>query len=176
MCNYVYGGVEQFTFDNINAGMLVLKPNLDIHAKIVRAARSREGYELRDMEQGILKSLNAFSSAGPFPVFKVPPVWNALPEYYLEYREKNLGPKAGPIRLLHAKMWNRAWGQWTNLTELNDMWDLDWMRMCRFYDEPTSGFTEARETGVYKTPWELYMARLAASSTALAPPAATPAA
>jgi hypothetical protein len=37
------------------------------------------------------------------------------------------------------------------------MWDLDWMRMCRFFDSD-DGFIEARKTGVYRTPWERYQA------------------
>jgi hypothetical protein len=157
MCNYVYGGVQQFTADNINAGMLVIKPNLDLHAKILRAARSRQGYELQDMEQGILKSMNAFSFEGPFPVFRMKQIWNALPEYYLEYRDKGLEKEHGKIRVLHSKLWNRAWGGYINATELNDRWDVDWMTMCRFFDDVGSGFEEARKTGILKTPWDRYL-------------------
>jgi hypothetical protein len=54
-------------------------------------------------------------------------------------------------------MWNRLWGEWNNLTALNDMWELDWMKMCKFYDDPVNGFVEARETGIYKTPWDRYL-------------------
>ncbi|KAH0592262.1 hypothetical protein MHUMG1_10008 [Metarhizium humberi] len=152
MCNYVYAGVAQFQLDNINAGMLVLKPNLDMHAKLIRAARSTADYDVRDMEQGVLKSKNAFAADGPFPVQRLPPIWNALPEYYTKYLGDEAKWTEGPIRVLHVKMWNRLWGSWNNLTHLNDMWDLDWMKMCRFFD--SDDFVKARTSGVYETPWE----------------------
>ncbi|KAG5972066.1 hypothetical protein E4U55_000943 [Claviceps digitariae] len=155
MCEYVYAGVAQFSIDNINAGMLVLKPNLDMHAKLLRAARKTEDYDMADMEQGVLKSKNAFAADGPFPVHRLPPIWNALPEYYVKYRADKAEAVEGPIRVLHVKMWNRLWGSWNNLTHLNDMWDLDWMKMCRFYD--SDDFVRARVTGVYETPLERYL-------------------
>ncbi|KAG5916821.1 hypothetical protein E4U42_007506 [Claviceps africana] len=155
MCSYVYAGVAQFSVDNINAGMLVLKPNLDMHAKLLRAARKTEDYDVTDMEQGVLKSRNAFAADGPFPVHRLPPVWNALPEYYIRYMADRAETTEGPIRVLHAKMWNRLWGSWNNLTHLNDMWDLDWMKMCRFFD--SDDFVRARVTGVYETPLERYL-------------------
>jgi inositol 3-alpha-galactosyltransferase len=155
MCNYVYAGVQQYSY--INAGMLVLKPNLDMHKKLIKAARSTQDYDVQDLEQGVLKSKNAFADGGPFPVSRLPPVWNAVPEYYIKYRKEGLEATDGRIRILHAKMWNRLWGEWNNLTVLNDMWELDWMKMCKFYDDPVNGFVEARETGIYKTPWERYL-------------------
>ncbi|KAG5930952.1 hypothetical protein E4U53_002037 [Claviceps sorghi] len=155
MCNYVYAGVAQFSIDNINAGMLVLRPNLDMHAKLLRAARKTADYDVADMEQGVLKSKNAFAADGPFPVHRLPSVWNALPEYYIEYMANKAEATEGPIRVLHVKMWNRLWGSWNNLTHLNDMWDLDWMKMCRFFD--SDDFVRARVTGVYETPLERYL-------------------
>jgi inositol 3-alpha-galactosyltransferase len=155
MCNYVYAGVQQYAY--INAGMLVLKPNLDMHAKLINAARSTQDYDVRDLEQGVLKSENAFADSGPFPVSRLPPVWNAVPEYYIKHRDEGLEATDGRIRIVHAKMWNRLWGEWNNLTALNDMWELDWMKMCKFYDDPVNGFVEARETGIYKTPWDRYL-------------------
>jgi inositol 3-alpha-galactosyltransferase len=157
MCNYIYAGVSHFNEDNVNAGMLVLKPNLDMHRKLIKAARRTDDYDIKEMEQGILRSKNAFDFDGPFPVNRLPKVWNGLPEYYMQYRDKGLESVDGPVRILHAKWWNRLWGQWNNLTELNDQWDLDWMKMCRFYDEEGTGFVEARKTGVYKTPMERYL-------------------
>lgn len=156
MCDYVYAGVSQFNVDNINAGMLVLKPNLDMHAKLIRAAKSTGDYDPKDMEQGVLRSKNAFAADGPFPVNTLPNIWNAVPEYYIRYHADKLEATDGPLRILHVKMWNRFWGAWTKLTQLNDMWDLDWMTMCRFYDSD-AGYVVARKTGVYKTPWEVYI-------------------
>ncbi|KAH8601342.1 nucleotide-diphospho-sugar transferase [Bisporella sp. PMI_857] len=156
MCNYVYAGVSQFLEDNINAGMLVLTPNLDMHAKLIRAAKSTRDYDVKDMEQGVLKSKNAFAADGPFPVNRLPPIWNAVPEYYIKYLAEGAEATEGLVRVLHVKMWSRMWGALTNLTQLNDMWDLDWMKMCRFYDSD-DGFVEARTTGVYKTPWERFL-------------------
>lgn len=72
MCNYVYAGVSQFYDENINAGMLLLKPNLDMHAKLIRAARSTGDYKPSDLEQGVLRSKNAFAANGPFPVKRLP--------------------------------------------------------------------------------------------------------
>lgn len=155
MCNYVYAGVAQFSLDNINAGMLVLKPNLNMHAKLIRAAKSTQDYNVKDMEQGVLKSKNAFAADGPFPVNRLPPTWNALPEYYINYLATGGEATEGPVRVLHVKMWNRLWGSWNNLTHLNDMWDLDWMKMCRFFD--SDDFVKARTTGVYETPLERYL-------------------
>jgi inositol 3-alpha-galactosyltransferase len=156
MCDYVYAGVPYFGEDHVNAGMMILKPNLDMHAKLIRAARNTEDYNVEEMEQGVLKSKNGFTLDGAFPVNRLPPIWNALPEYYRKHRAEGLETSIGPIRVLHAKLWNRLWGGWNNLTELNDMWDLDWMKMCRFFDEDFSGFVEARQTGVYQTAWERY--------------------
>lgn len=155
MCTYVYAGVAQFSLDNINAGMLVLKPNLDMHAKLIRAAKRTEDYNVKDMEQGVLKSNNAFAADGPFPVNRLPSIWNALPEYYIKYLADGAEATEGPVRVLHVKMWNRLWGSWNNLTHLNDMWDLDWMKMCRFFD--SDEFVQARTTGVYVTPLERYL-------------------
>ncbi|KAK2599092.1 hypothetical protein QQS21_005433 [Conoideocrella luteorostrata] len=155
MCSYVYAGVAQFSLDNINAGMLVLKPNLDMHSKLIRAAKSTRDYNVKDMEQGVLKSKNAFAADGPFPVSRLPPIWNAVPEYYIKYVAEGAELIEGPIRVLHAKMWNRLWGSWNNLTHLNDMWDLDWMKMCRFFD--SNEFAKARMTGVYETQWENFL-------------------
>jgi inositol 3-alpha-galactosyltransferase len=159
MCNYVYAGVWQFSPDNINAGMLVFKPNLDMHAKLIRAASSTGDYDIHDMEQGVLKSKNAFAADGPFPVNVLPPIWNVDTDYYKKYIAEGLEATEGPLRILHVKMWNRMWGAVSNLTYLNDMWDLDWMKMCRFFDSD-GGFIEARKTGVYRTPWERYEASL----------------
>lgn len=158
MCDYVYAGVPQFTTDNINAGMLIIKPNLDMHAKLIKAARLTDDYKVEDMEQGVLKSKNAFAFDGPFPVHKLPQIWNALPEYYIEYLAKGKEATDGKVKILHAKMWNRVWGTWNNLTHLNDMWDLDWMHMCRFFDG--GDFVQARMTGVYKSPLENYLVGL----------------
>jgi alpha-N-acetylglucosamine transferase len=155
MCSYVYAGVAQFSIDNINAGMLVLKPNLDMHAKLIRAAKRTGDYDVKEMEQGVLKSKNAFAADGPFPVNRLPSIWNALPEYYIQYLADNGEARDGPVRVLHVKMWNRLWGSWNNLTALNDMWDLDWMKMCRFYD--SADFVKARTTGIFETPWERYV-------------------
>ena len=154
MCNYVYSGVPQFTVDNINAGMMIMKPNLDMHARILRAARKTEDYDVRYMEQGVLKSINAFSLDGPFPVHHMDKVWNAVPEYYLEWKANNLEARDGPIRILHAKLWNQAWALGINATELSDRWDLDWMNMCRFYDDEP--FEKARQSGIFKNAWTLY--------------------
>ena len=156
MCNYIYAGVSQTTEDNINAGMLVLTPNLDMHAKLIRAAKSTGDYDITEMEQGVLKSKNAFAADGPFPVNRLSPIWNAVPEYYSKYLAEGAEATEGPVRILHVKMWNRMWGAMTNLTQLNDMWDQDWINMCRYYDS-NNGFIEARKTGVYKTPFERFL-------------------
>jgi inositol 3-alpha-galactosyltransferase len=156
MCNYVYSGVWQFTPDNINAGMLVFKPNLDMHAKLIRAAKSTEDYNVQDMEQGVLKSKNAFAADGPFPVNVLPAIWNADPDYYKSHRDEGTEAPEGPLKILHVKMWNRMWGSVGNMTDLNVMWDLDWMEMCRFYDSDV-GYIEARKTGIYKTPLERFL-------------------
>lgn len=162
MCDYVYAGVEHVQ-EMINAGVLVISPNKDMHAKLLRAARSTGDYTPQDMEQGVLKSINAFASDGPFPVYRLPPVWNTLPEYYVEHRDEGRDGDGGdgPVKILHVKWWNRLWGGYMNLSDLNDQWDKDWMSMCRFYDDPINGFVDARKTGVYKSPWELYRERLA---------------
>ncbi|OAA37052.1 Glycosyl transferase, family 8 [Cordyceps fumosorosea ARSEF 2679] len=152
MCNYVYAGVAQFSPENINAGVLVLKPNRDLHAKLLRAAKQTADYNFEDMEQGILKSKNAFAIDGPFPVTRLPPAWNTVPEYYLKYLKSGEGEIGGPVKILHVKMWSRFWGQWNNLTQLNDMWDLDWMKMSRFYD--SARFEDARRTGIFRELWE----------------------
>jgi alpha-N-acetylglucosamine transferase len=106
MCNYVYAGVWQFSPDNINAGMLVFKPNLDMHAKLIRAATRTGDSDIHDMEQGVLKSKNAFAADGPFPVNVLPPIWNANPEYYKKYLAEGLEATLGPLRVLHVKVWN----------------------------------------------------------------------
>lgn len=155
MCSYIYAGVPHFTIDNINAGMFIMKPNLDMHAKLIRAAKRTEDYDVRYMEQGVLGSKNAFAEEGPFPVNRLPSVWNTVPEYYKEHLNKGPGSTEPPIRILHAKMWNRFWGSWNNLTHLNDVWDLDWMKMCRFFD--SDEFLQARTTGVYETPLEKFV-------------------
>lgn len=154
MCNYVYAGVPYFGLDFINAGFIVLKPNLDMHAKLLKAARSTDDYRVEEMEQGVLNSKNAFAHDGPFPVNSLPRVWNALPEYYRRRYNEGYDAEEGHVRVLHAKMFNQLWGTFNNLTDMNDMWDLGWMQMCRFYDDENSGFVEARKTGVYKTPFE----------------------
>jgi inositol 3-alpha-galactosyltransferase len=117
------------TPEKVNAGMLVLKPDLRMHAKLMRAARSIDDYNHQDMEQGVLKSKNAFAAGGPFPVKRLSPIWNATPEYYKHYLAEGKEATDGPIRVLHVKSWNRMWGSVNNLTHLNDKWDLDWMRM-----------------------------------------------
>lgn len=170
-CDYVYSGVSQFLVDNINAGFLVLKPNREMHAKLMRAARMTGDYVLNQMEQGVLGSKNAFSQKGPFPVHRLPSVWNTLPENYIEHRVpgmhalEGLELTEGPVKVLHAKLWNKAWGVWNNLTELTDMWDRDWMNMCRFYDGDP-GFVEARKTGIYKTMWEKFLEKTEAEQAA----------
>lgn len=149
LCDYIYAGVPQFSDDNINAGVLVLKPSLHMHAKLLRAAASTQDYNLEDMEQGVLKSKNAFSFDGPFPVHRLSKDWNGTPEYYIEYLAKGNNGTDGNPKVLHTKMWNRFWGMWTKLVALNDMWDLDWMTMCRHYDGEE--FVEARKSGHIKT-------------------------
>ena len=156
MCNYVYAGVPLFAPDNINAGVLILKPNLDMHAKLIRAARRTEDYKIQDMEQGVLMSKNAFASSGPFPVHILPTIWNVDPDYYREYLANGAEASGQKLKILHVKMWNRFWGGWTNLTQLNDMWDLDWMKMCRFFDSEER-YIEARKTGVYQSDLDKFL-------------------
>lgn len=154
LCKYVFGGVPQYGIDNINAGLMVIKPSLAMHAKLMYAARRTQDYVLNRMEQGVLNSKNGFDLNGPFPPTHVNNIYNAFPEYYDMHLEKHLESEDGPLKVLHMKMWNKLWGIYNNYTELTAMWDRDWMDMCRFYDQDY--FEETRKSGVYKSDLERF--------------------
>jgi inositol 3-alpha-galactosyltransferase len=66
--------VLRYPPDNVNAGMLLLKPNRDMHAEFIKAVAGLEGYDNSEMGQGVLRSKNGFAVDGAFPDKLLPPL------------------------------------------------------------------------------------------------------
>lgn len=134
------------------SGFLVFSPSESMYQKLIRGAQKIDQYDLNKMEQGLLKSKLAFHPDGAFKATKLPPVYNAVPDYYITHRDGNAESADGSIKVLHDKLWNPL--MTSDRPELNQRWDLDWMAMCRFYDGDR--FAHARETGRLKEPLEIF--------------------
>jgi inositol 3-alpha-galactosyltransferase len=149
MCNYIFAGVKQYETFVVNAGVMLLTPNLDMHARLLRGARRTDEYVMADVEQGVLMANVGFGLDSAFPTYYIEQKWNGFLDDYKIFVEQNAAAVGGDLRVVHAKAWDQQLGQ---DHPLRLMWNRDWMDMCRFYDGNL--FPKARETGIIRFYWE----------------------
>lgn len=74
LCEYAFGAYEQEN-NMINGGVLVLKPNMAMHAKLLRGMEAGN-FDAAAVEQGLLSKV--FAKDGPFPVTWLERKWNGF--------------------------------------------------------------------------------------------------
>lgn len=149
-CAYTLGAVDHHGAGGLNGDVLVLAPNLLLHQKLVRDAARTDKYEVGRGLQGLFDSRITFHTDGPFPAHHLGEIYNAVGQFYIDNRLSS-GEKA--IRVVQDKLWDPEVVK--DKKELGELWDQDWMQLCRFYDNYL--FANARVTGIYKTEKEQYM-------------------
>jgi len=93
MCDYVFAGhVERPGM--VNAGVIVLKPNLVMHDMLIRESHNATNFDQGMMEQSFLNYI--FRPNGPFPPTGIDGAWNGFPDR----------PEKGEdLYIVHAKLW-----------------------------------------------------------------------
>lgn len=119
ICNYVFTAAPGLG-DEINAGMMILKPDLAMHARLLRESHDHEKYDQNMVEQAFLTY--AFDPHGPFPVQYVERKWNAL---------FTSNDDEGKINVIHEKLW--ALWPTPNHFAVNYFNDT-WLDMLKLYE------------------------------------------
>ena len=148
-CEYLFAGAEMSDTDHdLNGGVFVMSPSLEWHRKLLSSVMRTAEYDSRTAEQGLLDSPLAFGLKGTHPRETLPQTYNADKEFYERNR---FVYNDSSIRVLHCKMWSPLSTLWA--PEMSVRWDVDWMTMSRFYDDP--GFEFARRNGRLKSYFEV---------------------
>ncbi|QIX02190.1 hypothetical protein AMS68_007707 [Peltaster fructicola] len=92
-CQYVFTAVEH-QWGGLNAGLMILKPSLPMHARLMREMHVREDYDQSGVEQAFLN--HEFGLEGPFPAQYLERKWNAL---------FTTNEDEGQINVIHEKLW-----------------------------------------------------------------------
>lgn len=124
-CQYVFTAVAQEK-GYLNAGLLLLKPDLAMHARLIRDIEDRDAYDQNMVEQAFLN--HEFSPKGPFPAQLLERKWNAL---YTTNEDE------GKINVIHEKIWIMLPEHFAS-NYFKDTWDA----MIRLYE--SDDFVEMR--------------------------------
>lgn len=92
-CQYVFSAVAH-AWGGLNAGLMILKPDLSMHALLMREMHNREEYDQNMVEQAFLD--HEFGLDGPFPAQYLERKWNAL---------FTTNEDEGKINVIHEKLW-----------------------------------------------------------------------
>lgn len=158
--DYVFAGVAEHNGlmeggrTGTNGGLLVIRPDEWMHRRLVRNANRTEEYDQGFMEQSLLSSSLGFGVDSAFPAQEVSPIYNfggpnlgrlvsatdvqePLMVNYTAGTPAETKIPANTIVVLHDKIWLgvNAANNNAKAPEWNQMWSIDWMRMCRTYDD-----------------------------------------
>lgn len=93
ICEYVYAG-HNGGQGAVNVGVIVLEPNLAMHARLLRESRDTSKFDNKMAEQAFLNY--AFGTEGPFPPTELGRMWNG---FYPQDTDQ------GVIKIVHEKLW-----------------------------------------------------------------------
>lgn len=128
MCDYVLAAHSE-RVGAVNAGVLVLKPNVAMHDMLIRESHNTSNFDQGMMEQSFLNYI--FRPDGPFPPTQLDGAWNGNPERPEEGQD---------LYIVHTKLWYPQGGpdHW-QATAFEDTW----ADMCDLYS--TDEFVRLRE-------------------------------
>ena len=117
---YVFAGIPHnpFSQDNIevNGGVLVFKPSLNMHQRLLQNYLKYDKYDVKTVEQGFLNW--QFNIKGAFPATALERQWGAV--FPTDEDE-------GKVKVVHEKIWSeeKAW--------MKKEWVDHWIEMSQFY-------------------------------------------
>jgi alpha-N-acetylglucosamine transferase len=120
-CNYVFAAVEH-KFKQFNGGVLVVKPNLAMHARLLRHMTT-DSFFAQTMEQAFLNEF--FKQDGPFPAQLIDRTWNG----FVPQEDEE-----GKLKVFHDKLWKMEGWLDRNITWAKGMFNQSWDDMLRLYE------------------------------------------
>lgn len=121
LCSYIFSGVQVKPEDQINVGVVVLKPDEGMHQRLLRSSWDTEKFDNSMAEQAYLNLM--FAKDGPFPMSYIDREWNG---FYPQIDEE------AKLKIVHEKLW--AFGDlvpWTT-----SLFQESWDAMIKFYERP----------------------------------------
>lgn len=138
MCKYVYAGVHDpgLGYKQVNGGVYVLKPNVDMHRRLLREM-AKDNFDDLLAEQAFLNV--AFRYDGPFPAVNMGRTWNGfIPQHDEE----------GKLKIIHDKLWVSGYMTDRNVSWAENYFNDTWDDMIRLYD--SDEFVTLRESNGVK--------------------------
>lgn len=128
LCDYVFAGHAERP-DMVNAGVIVIKPNLAMHDMLRREMTNTSNFDNGLAEQAFLNYV--FRPDGAFPPTHLEAAWNGFPD---------VKQNGDPLFVVHAKLWVPFVGpeHWAY-----DAFNTTWEAMRSLYD--SEEFVQARE-------------------------------
>jgi alpha-N-acetylglucosamine transferase len=127
MCDYVFAGHSEH-FGSVNAGVIIIKPNLAMHEMLIRESSNMTNYDQGLAEQSFVNYI--FRPQGPFPPSDLENAWNGYPQ---------LKEDGEDLFIVHGKIWvPMAETIWAH-----DDWSDTWSRMLELYN--SDEFVQLRE-------------------------------
>lgn len=121
ICSYIFTGARDLTFgDMVNAGVMVLAPNMPMYNLLMRERHNTSNYDPGYPEQAFLSYV--FRKDGPFPAGTISSAYNGDPK---------VKDDGGDLFILHAKLWVLMQGSqhWTD-----HLFMRTWNELVAFYD------------------------------------------
>jgi alpha-N-acetylglucosamine transferase len=120
-CTYVFAAVEH-KFSQFNGGVLVAKPNLAMHARLLRHIHT-DNFGAQTMEQAFLNEF--FKQDGPFPAQLIDRTWNG----FVPQEDEE-----GKLKVFHDKLWKMDGWLDRNITWAKGMFNRSWDDMLGLYE------------------------------------------
>lgn len=121
VCDYALAAYHE-NGDELNAGVLVLKPDYGMYERLLREVKDKEGWNTGFMEQAFLS--HVFAPGTAFPASPLPHEWNG---------GKDVKESGGELNILHHKAWAEYFtsGSWVEIDYNNT-----WAEMLALYESP----------------------------------------
>lgn len=131
ICDYAFAAWPETVGGQLNAGVMLLKPNRAMYRRLVRESAHRDNRWAEDaLEQAFLDY--AFRDESPFPAIRLPQEWNGA----VHMRTND----SLNFKILHTKVWSLTYGEFAWASgEFNSTWD----NMKKFYE--SDEFVKERE-------------------------------
>lgn len=114
ICNYNFAAWPETVGEQLNAGVMLLKPNRAMYRRLVRDSKVRTGWKEDSLEQAFLDY--EFADNTPFPAIRLPREWNGGVDM------KNAS--GYNFRIVHTKVWSLTYGEFAWASgEFNKTWD-----------------------------------------------------
>lgn len=120
-CTYVFAAVEH-KFSQFNGGVLIVKPNLAMHARLLRHMTT-DSFFAQTMEQAFLNEF--FKQDGPFPAQLIDRTWNG----FVPQEDEE-----GKLKVFHDKLWKMEGWLDRNITWAKGMFNQSWDEMLNLYE------------------------------------------